>query len=159
MNNTFLKVKKFRYLSEINEKILLKDMKNYDIYGDVVYPCDVIELRDILEDKNIFRVDDLLLFSVRFANKYFRRYPIFLVLNEKDIDYSKKEYGAVIDFNVPDLNIRNTIKHIVINEPLSKEVKNNINVIIKETVGKEIPVFVSNSVPGISSNPDLMRKK
>ena len=140
---------------------ILQELSKSTIYNDVIFPCDVIDLRKIVEDKKICSPNNITLFSPQFANKYLKKFPIFITLNNNLI-FEKEECiqdikGAkFLLTNI--LDISNNIKNICINLPIENITKYKIINIIKE-ISPEINYFVSNSVPGISGYNEKLSKK
>lgn len=149
---------RFRYLfSQLcaNPDIVLKDVCDMPSYGDIVYPCDVIDLRSILTEMSIEDKEPISFFSQKFAEKYLKRFPIFLVIEEKSLYTTNRDLTALKIYDLNSIDISSSIKRIIINEPISPEAKKAIYNIVKETDGN-IECLVSNSVPGISGiNPKL----
>lgn len=149
---------RFRYLFNqlcANPDIILTDICDMRSYGDIVYPCDVIELRGILRDLSIKDKDPIPFFSLKFAEKYLKRFPIFLVVSEKSLYYTSRDYTALKLYDLDSVDISDSLKRIIINEPISPETKKSIYDIVKE-IGTNVECLVSNSIPGISSiNPRL----
>ena len=130
----------------------VEEMKNYDT--KMIFPCEVVELRDILKNKEI-RSDnnEIFLISFRFAEKYLKKFPVFLVIDSKKIReeeiYSKENYSIKI-YKTNKIDIDNSLVKVIINEPVEERVKKDIINIIKENI-KNLEYYVSNSIPGISS--------
>jgi len=161
-NNIISILSSFRYLfqdiSQYPEKIL-KDIKKTQITEKVIYPCDIIELRGILEQGIIISSFFIPLFSFSFANKYLKKYPIFIFLNKNNLDVDKKEYGGIEVYQTDSLYIKDAILQIIINQPISEISLQYIFKILKET-GFENNYSFSNSIPGLSSqHPKLSAKK
>lgn len=152
---------RYRYLFNqlcANPDILLKDMLAMPSYGDIVYPCDVIELRELLKDRIIRDNDPIPFFSLNFAEKYLKRYPIFLVISQKGLYYDCTDVTGMKLYEGNALDISESIKRIIINEPISPEAKKTIFDIVK-ILGRNIECSISNSIPGISGiNPKLSAK-
>ena len=150
----------FRYLfKDVLESrdILDKDLSSLLPTKNMIYPCDVIDLGEILKEEKIKGEENVVLFSIKFAEKYLKRYPVFLLINTDKLNNeewdSKCVMGALHISEVNKLNIENAIVRITINEPLSKKVIENIFKIIGDC-GNKIECGFSNSIPGISS-PNL----
>ena len=142
-----------------NALLVKKDLSYFKPTKHLVYPCNVIDLRDILSEDEIQDMDNILLFSVGFAEKYLKRFPIFIFINTDNLN--KKEYntkdsqGAVQLIPLDRLNIKNSIERIQINEPVDNNVIKAVEKIIYDTK-QQIEVINSNSIPGISGiNPKL----
>lgn len=143
----------FNYLCS-NSDIVLKDLQNMHSYNKMIFPCDVIDLRDILNSLSISNSHPIVLFSKKFAEKYLKRFPIFLEIDVKKM-YDGKNEGGLCLYDVPKLDINDSICSIIINEPILTETKKNIEDIINNCC-PGLDYWVSNSIPGISSiNPKL----
>ena len=149
---------RFRYLFNqlcANPDIVLKDMFAMTSYGDLVYPCDVVDLRNILKGLYIEDKDPISLFSLKFAEKYLKRFPIFLVIDQKRLYDGCQDLEGMKLYEGKSLDISESLKRIIINEPMPRETRDGIFDIVKE-LGRNIECSVSNSIPGISSiNPKL----
>lgn len=139
---------------------LLHDVQSASVGDTCVYPCDVIELRSILENESIgTRNGSICLFSDDFANKHLRLYPVFVVLENKGWPDACLSWGSVIIHRNVDVPFSGKIKRLQINEPVPGVVKQSILDIIKD-VDASPEVIVSNSVPGLSApNPRLAGKQ
>lgn len=126
--------------------------------GQYVFPCDIVEMRQVLQEKSIRHNNDRVpLFNIKFAEKYFNQYPVLLLLDKRALGKSEMDKGCAL-YSSP-LSVGNALKRIVINAPVSKESVNDVKRIVADTRTKA-DVFVSNSVPGLSSqNVRLSGKK
>ena len=135
--------------------IVLDNLLKLKVFGKVVYPCDVIELRNILTNEEIEFVSGSVLFSFGFAEKYLKRYPVFIVIKENLLGIEKENYGGLVLCKINNLNIEDKVSDIIINMPINKKTTQAILTILKDTGYEKICSF-SNSVPGLSSpNPEL----
>jgi len=130
----------------------VEEMKNYDT--KMIFPCEVIELRDILKNKEI-RSDNnqIFLISFRFAEKYLKKFPVFLVIDTKKINEEElniKENNSIKIYKTNKIDIDDSLVKIIINQPIKKKVKETIINIVKENI-KNLEYNISNSIPGISS--------
>ena len=149
---------RYRYLFNqlcANPDIVLKDMFAMPSYGDLVCPCDVVDLRSILRDLSINDKDPISLFSLKFSEKYLKRFPIFLVISQKSLYNCCRDLEGMKLYDGKSLDISESLKRVIINEPMPRETRDVIFNIVKE-LGRNIECSVSNSIPGISSiNPKL----
>lgn len=150
-------LKSFRFLFNSiiqSEDIVVKDILNLNHGREMIYPCDIIDLRNILEDEVIIETKYVPLFSFSFAKKYLKRYPIFLVINLSDLDSKdydiQDHYGGLQLSNQNELNIKNSLKKIIINDPSENDTYNKVNKILKD-INYNIECIISNSIPGIST--------
>jgi hypothetical protein len=142
-------LKEDRYLFKdilLSEQQVLDDIESLKINRDVIYPCDVIDIRNILQNMEVAFPEDVTLFSVKFAEKYLREYPIFLSMK---MPCDKDGLNGMMVIPSP-LRIDNILQYIIINEPTEKNVFDTVKKIAQETK-TQIDVIVSNAVPGISS--------
>jgi len=158
---------KFRFLSdifdEITEKIIENIFEDKD-QGKYIYPCDVIELRQILTDRKITSNNNVVLFGSKTAKKYLNRYPIWIYIDAKYV----KDNECAYDFNGMIVSLDNEldfdsypgercITDLVVKEPLDDGTKYIISNILLD-VKLDFEVSFSNSIPGISSiNPKLSK--
>ncbi len=158
-NKLFSIINSFRGISEgevDDTDVILSDIKNAKHSDKMIYPCDVVELRNILR-RELIENKIVSLFSIKFAEKYLKNYSIFIVLDINHLSlYEFQDCEGIIFFeDINELDIHDSIIRIIINSPISKDVINTINNIIMEE-GMRIETFISNSVPGISyNNPKL----
>ena len=81
-------ISRFRYVNKDiinNEELVINDIREKSLSNSMVYPCDVIELRGFLEDLKLKSTSDIPLFSYKFAEKYLKRYPVFLEPGRKKL--------------------------------------------------------------------------
>lgn len=150
--DVFYKISKFRGLFNdiINSKdTVISDLNELESYENIVLPCDVIDLRDILEDNVITSNNFVCFFSFSFARKYLYKYPIFIILQKKQLVYEKDYYNAVTVCNTSTVDIEDAILRIVINEPTSKKVFDTVRNINKD-VNANYEILKSNSIPSLS---------
>ena len=138
-------------------EILGDDILKDSSYYKLIYPCEVIDLRKILENKQITGEEEILLFSVNFAQKYLKKYPVFLLLNINEVDNIFTKYGGLRLYKTSKLDIDSALVNIIVNEPISDEVKQDIVNIVSEIIydkngiNKDFVIF-SNKIPGITSS-------
>ncbi|MCD6435559.1 MAG: CCA tRNA nucleotidyltransferase [Clostridiales bacterium] len=141
------------------EDILLEDAMSLESTKDMVYPCDVIDLRDILASETISYKTGVPLFGINFSEKYLKRFPIFIVLNVLDLEENNLiiETLGAIKICQEEISVKDMIVRIQINKPLPEEVCDTI-VSIADDYNYEHCCSVSNSIPGLSSpNPRLAK--
>lgn len=148
----------FRYLFKDisnNENIILKKICSFLPSKHMVFPCDIIDLRKFLFNKQIEFYKYVPLFSQRFAEKFLKRYPIFLVIEINKINTEVFKYGGLCVALSEKIDISNSLVRIIINEPTNNDTFNIVRKIIND-LGEEIECIISNSIPGISGiNPKL----
>jgi len=149
---------RFRYLCNqlwSNPDILIRDIGDMPSYGDMIYPCDVVELRGILKDLSIKDRESIPFFSIKFAEKYLKRFSVFLVVSNKNLCYDCKDCTGLRIYPIKSMDIGDSLKRVIINDPISPEAKKAIFEMVSE-IGQNVECSVSNSIPGISSiNPKL----
>lgn len=162
IKNMFPFLSKFRYLLDeiyLYPNMVVRDIKRLISYGDYIYPCDIIELRSILVDDIIGGGNKCLpLFSLKFAQKYLNKYPIFLVISKDSFNKNeiKSQEGLGVRLFKSEIKISEKLKRIQINEPISINEKKSIFKIVNDTQ-KKLEVVVQNQIPGISPlNSKLM---
>jgi hypothetical protein len=143
----------FRYLfsdASRSPNLLWNDLVELKSTKKVIYPCDVIELKDILISEEIENSTDVPLFSMRFADKYLKRYPIFIVIDRDLLSVASDNYGGVVICKTNNLNVEDSILQVIINKPIDDRTMDTIINILSLTNFKD-RYSVSNSIPGISS--------
>jgi len=131
-------------------KILDKEMGLYPHYGKVVYPCFLLELRDILEGEVLNFPNKIILFSLRFAEKHLYEYPIFLLLDLKAIASSFIGDKGIVLFDTNFLNVKDSILKIILNMPKARRILDNTKIVIRDTDFQGELLF-HNNVPGVSN--------
>lgn len=145
----------FRYVFDdlvINAGRVIKDLSKYHPFGSVVYPCDIVELRETLRSSSIIEWEQTFpVFSTRFAERYFSRYPLFILFDSNRLK-QHIQFGGLIFVEQP---FKKAIKRIQINAPVDQDTIRAVQNIIKsESPG--LNHGVRYSVPGISPfNPRL----
>ncbi len=138
----------FSYVVDSPEK-LLGDLSPIVPSKHMIFPCDIIDLRNFLIKDAIASSNPILLFSNQFAEKYLRDHSLFLVLDADKIKADKYKYGGLQINFCEELDITKLIVRIIVNEPAASGSFNYVRDIVKEfSLGVEC--LVSNSVPGIS---------
>jgi len=151
-------LKRFRYLFDYiieDSDNIIKDLGLYMPLRHMVFPCDIVELRGILEKEEILEPSPISLFSHRFADKHLKNYSVFLVIDVSGIKSEIYKYGGLCIVLSGKLDISNNLYRIIVNEPSSNNSFNIVKKITKDlNIGAEC--LVSNSIPGLSSsNPKL----
>lgn len=143
-------LKKFRRTSELlveHPDVMLHDLSSYPSTNYVVFPCDVVELRRILDREAISGMGKVVpFFSLRFAEKYLNQYSIFVVVDKRLLPTSMGDHSGIM-FYPPE--VPNAIRRVMVNHPVGIGVQNNVREIVKE-VAPDVEFVVSNSVPGLS---------
>jgi hypothetical protein len=116
----------------------------------MIFPCDVIDLRNFLTKERIFSPNPIPLFSLKFAEKYLKEYSVFLMIDAQGIKVDNYKYGG-LQLNFSDnLDISKLLYRVIVNEPMATGSFETVKKIVEElNIGVEC--LVSNSVPGISS--------
>ena len=123
----------------------------------VVFPCDMIDLREILRDKVINFPSYIPLFSQKFADKFLKRYPLFLIIDITKVEEKCYKYGGLCLVLDNELDIEKAIVRIIINSPSCKKMPEKVNGVLKD-LDMDLECYQSNSVPGISPpNPVLAK--
>ena len=138
----------FSYVVDRPEKVL-EDLSSIVPSRHMIFPCDIIDLRNFLIRDKISSSSPILLFSNQFAEKYLRDYSLFLVLDASKINAEKQEYGGLQINFCEELDITQLIVRIVVNEPAASGSFDQVKSIV-EDFGLGIECLISNSVPGIS---------
>ena len=151
-NNILFYLKKvrslFSYAVDTPDK-LLGDLSSIIPSKHMIFPCDIIDLRNFLIKDRIVSSNPILLFSNQFAEKYLRDYSLFLVLDASKINADSYKYGGLQINFCEELDITQLIVRIIVNEPAAAGSFDQIKNIVQDfKLGVEC--LVSNSVPGIS---------
>jgi hypothetical protein len=155
-------LKSYRYLvSDIinNYRVVEKDLSSLFPTKHMVHSCDVIDLRDILEEEMLKGNEYITLFPLRFSEKYLKKYPISLVIDVSRLKQKSYTYGGLKVFEGDELDVQDSIYRLIVNEPIDENTKQNIIGIISDTNSK-FEILTSNSIPGISGfNPKSYMEK
>ena len=144
----------FRYLFKdisLNENIILQKLNVMESYRYMVFPCDVIDLRNVLLYNKIEFFEYVPLFSQKFAENVLKKYPLFLILDINKIDEEKEQFGGLFLIKNKEINIKKSLIRIIINEPTYPNVVDTVNNLLKE-FDRKIECVVSNSIPIISTD-------
>lgn len=127
--------------------------ENKEFYGKSVYPCDIVQLRRILETKRVTALSSILLFSNAASDRIFKEQKcrLFLSLDPNKIAEKNgcevKTYGGLAIFDSNELDITDAINCIVV------EGGGYENVRVVEAISKETnigcPVYTTSFIPGI----------
>ena len=155
----------FRYLDEYfdtDQTAVIKALSTQDFSGKLVFPCDIIELRQILFQRKIFLAPNVVLFSPVFASKFLNRYPILIKLKKSKLEegYNLCGLGGVYYFDKPSISLEEgSISGISLMEPMDQESKLIIGSIIDDC-DIDFDINLENALPGVSSyNPKLTSQK
>jgi len=152
----------FRFIfDEIMEgpSIVYRDVFSSSASSKMIFPCDTIELRDILSSKYIdIHKDFVPVFSFGCGQTFFRKYPIFLLLDMSKIEGIRQDFGGISIFNGENLFIGSAILKIIVNQPSLVDVVQRVQSIVKEISPKSLEVSISNSVPGVTPSPSMLTK-
>lgn len=130
-------------------KKILKELKRIIPSRYLFYPCHIIDLKGIFREGYIEDFSPIPLFSYGFAEKYLKRYSIFLEIDSKKIEDKNFQYGGV-DFIFADkICTIDNLNRIIVNAPYSKEDFDIVKKIMKE-YGIEIECLASNTIPALS---------
>ena len=147
-------LRQFRHLfDDLLERpdILIRDLFTMSATSKMIFPCDIIELRDLLDSKQISINSDITpLFSNKFAQSYLMRQSIHLTIDVKKLDVDKLHAGGLVICNGPTIDISKAILRIAVNRPASMEAVKTAQTIVKDIM-PEVEFGVNNSVPGLSS--------
>lgn len=138
----------FSYVVDSPDK-LLGNLSSIIPSKHMIFPCDIIDLRNFLIKDRIVSSNPILLFSNQFAEKYLKDYSLFLVLDASKIEADNYKYGGLQINFCEELDITKLIVRIIVNEPAADGSFDHIKNIVQEfRLGVEC--LISNSVPGIS---------
>ena len=98
-----------------NEPSVIKDIMSNEPSRNMIFPCDIIDLRKIFSSQLITGKFPILLFSLRFAQKYLKDYSVFLTIDSEKILENKKKNGSILVIDTDTINIQNIISRIIIN--------------------------------------------
>ena len=150
---------KFRYfadeLSSYPEKVINDLMDLQSDSQHVYFPCDVIELRWILENSKLPANQKRYYFSFKFAKKYFVDYPILLSI-KKDFD-TENIGGLYIDKREIPI-ISDKVDIIYLREKAFGCFSNIIEEIIVD-LGLDISINTLNDIPSFSEKKIASKEK
>lgn len=143
----------FRYLfKEIieNEFSVINELNKCSYSDEKIFPCDFIDLRKIFINMEIEFPNKIPLVPQSFADRFLKRYSIFLVIDCSNIKIETFNYKGLSIIDSPKLNIRDTLKKIVINKSKEDKIYEKVSSLLKN-LRINIECIVSNSIPGLSS--------
>jgi len=141
---------KFRYFSDelysYPEKVVGDLMNSQSDSQHVYFPCDVIELRWVLENNKFLANQKRYYFSFKFAKKYFVDYPILLSI-KKDFD-TESIGGLYVDRrDIPIISDKIDVIYV------REKSFGNLSKVIEEIscdLGLYIPINTLNDLPAFS---------
>lgn len=115
-----------------------------------IYPCDIVELRQILEDQRIVSTANVPLFSLPAAKRLIRSYPCFLMLNLGPDDLRGRDSecivaGGIAICDTSSLDISEKIAGLILQDNAPFE---TVEKIVGEII-PECPVYGNDFVPGL----------
>lgn len=138
-----------RALNELPKHLFQAVCENRNFYGKAVYPCDVIDLRRVLESQTIFSNRGVVLFSLGAAKRLIQDYPCLLMLK---IDPEKIAQngecilaGGVVVCDTSSLEFENEIVGIILQNRAPFE---TVEKIVEDTI-PECPIYSNDFVPGL----------
>lgn len=138
----------FNYIS-IDYASVLKEIMKEDCNRYMVFPCDVIDLRNFFKNDSIEFNGIIPLFNYNFSEKYLKENSIFLIFDAERIPFHSEKYGCTRFFFTNKFKIKDNLIRIVLNYSSSNDTIKTIQNIISEfSIGAEF--LVSNSIPSIS---------
>jgi len=114
-------------------------------YGKCVYPCDVVELRDILTNFEIVARKPIVLFSNQVMKQAVDGYNVLLLLNCEPDDLDCDTAGGMIVLDSHRLNIKGKIAGVILQKSAHEP---SVRKIVHETI-PSCPVHGERRVPGI----------
>ena len=142
----------FRHLFKsivFNEEKVWNDLCSSTSSSHKVFPCDFIDLRDILLTEEISSVRNIVFFPQSFAEKYLKRYPIFLIIDVSNIQKIEIPCKELIILENTVFDISNSLVRIEVNSPNSYDMFSKVHELLNE-LKRPVECIISNSVPGIS---------
>jgi len=132
------------------ESSVIKDIMSNEPSRNLIFPCDIIDLRKIFGSQLVTGKFPILLFSLRFAQKYLKDYSVFLTIDSEKILDNKKKNGSILVIDTDTINIQNIISRIIINNTSNPLYFEQVRKLVKEyKIGAEC--LISNTVPGVES--------
>lgn len=109
------------------------------------YPCDIVELRTVLSERQLSWHAPIVLFSPEAARKLLPEYPVCLVFDRK-IEKEGRVFGSIVMRDSNRLNMGGNLKRIMIRDYLNEQQANTIYTIIDEAMG-HVPSYLMTDVP------------
>jgi hypothetical protein len=133
-----------------NEPSVIKDVMSNEPSRQMIFPCDIIDLRKIFSSQLVTGKFPILLFSLRFAQKYLKDYSVFLTVDSEKILENKKKNGSILVIDTDTINIQNIISRIIINNTSNPLYFEQVRKLVKEyNISAEC--LISNTIPGVES--------
>lgn len=127
---------------------VFNDLFSIESTKNVIFPCDVLELRSILLKNRILSGPNVSLWSFNFANKYLSKYPIFITIDKNKLMKPLFTVGSFAAYPYV-LDIENAIVRITVNQPTNRNIDLKVKKIMSD-LGSKIEFGVSNHLPGLS---------
>tara|TARA_Y100000310_G_C20695595_1_gene825457 strand:+ start:823 stop:3498 length:2676 start_codon:yes stop_codon:yes gene_type:complete len=134
------------YFAESPDNVF-RNIFNRENINKLCYPCDVIELRSILNDGYINSEPAVAFLPLEFATKFFTSYSVFLVFNNNIKDCIDLKNIKVLKDHI--LVLKDTLLYVIVNQTYGHDAIKQVQSIVAESV-YDIPVMGHNSIPGIS---------
>ena len=115
------------------------------------YPCDVIDLRQILGSKQLSWHAPIMLFSPKTARRLMPEYPICLVF-DRTVTRNGVTLGGVHLKEGNRLDMADSLNRIMIRDYLSQHQAGTIYNIIRESMGF-VPTYLLTDLPGVNPEP------
>jgi len=143
-----------------NDNIVFDGIAGLSPSESMVFPCDVIDLRKILSNKEIEFDDYIPLFSQKFAEKFLKQYSLFLIIDTRKVDKDSFRHGGLCILRDNKLNVEKSLSRIIINKYDRDNTVFDVVSNIVDELGIYVECVVSNSIPGISPPiPKLSERK
>lgn len=137
----------YRDLSEhivANPTFVFNKLSKNENLNKFCYPCDLLELRTILDNGYIAGSSPIVLFPTAFAMEFFTSYGLFLQVNK---------ISECLDFRsfkiVDKLNLKDKLLGVLVNQTRNPYIRKKAQIIMNESVYKA-PIHGFNSIPWIS---------
>lgn len=114
------------------------------------YPCDIIELRQILGSRQLSWHAPIILFSPKTARRLMPEYPICLVF-DRSVAKTGLTLGGIHLRESNRLDMADSLQQIMLRDYLNEHQANAIYQIVKESMG-HVPTYLMTDVPGL--NPE-----
>ena len=131
-------------------KFIFESIFKNDKVNKFYYPCDVVELRNILFSNCISSTYPIALFPLDFSTTFFGTYPVLLVL--KDIEASI-DLGSMKVIKSTKLDISNCLLSVLVSQSFGSGIVHKVHNIVSESE-YDIAVEGFNRVPGMSLHQD-----
>lgn len=152
MNKNFLLslLQRYRMTTELltNTSGVLEDLLSMEKSRYLIYPCDIIDLRGIFRDQFIQDKNPIALFSLRFCEKYFKNYSIFLVLDSQKVGDKKYNYGGITIYPTDILPVDDTLIRVIVNAPAASGYFDQVKALVTE-YKMQVECLINNTIPGV----------